>query len=296
LLAEYPLPAVFWNAFFEPEAARFAPIVAKVAAGGSLFAVVRDELPIALTRAMCHALLTARGDAGLLEAIRRVQARAAGADRRLFEAWRATPHARAIGSRDDEAFWLTVLEWLARAPFIDVNQVGPLCDYIAQRRRDDGAFALKGRSLAAMIRAMLEWHGALAAHDHKALVFFRASGFASAQWSDLTRREPDGSVVHETWRLRELLSSRALFDEGRRMGHCVYSYSSLVERGISSIWSMTMEDGRGPTGNWSMATVEVRNELRRVVQARGRHNRALTAREHDVLKRWAGMNGLALSA
>jgi hypothetical protein len=58
---------------------------------------------------------------------------------------------------------------------------------------------------------------------------------------------------------------------------------------------MTLEDGRGETGVWAMLTIEVRNEIRRVVQARGRFNRTATSEEHAVLMRWAGMNGLEVA-
>jgi hypothetical protein len=58
---------------------------------------------------------------------------------------------------------------------------------------------------------------------------------------------------------------------------------------------MTLEDGRGATGTWAMLTIEVRNELRRVVQARGRFNRQPTSAEHHVLTRWAGVNRLTMA-
>jgi hypothetical protein len=54
----------------------------------------------------------------------------------------------------------------------------------------------------------------------------------------------------------------------------------------------TLEDGRGERGRWALLTIEVRNEIRRIVQARGRFNRTATREEHAILMRWAGMNGL----
>jgi len=49
------------------------------------------------------------------------------------------------------------------------------------------------------------------------------------------------------------------------------------------------------TGNWHMVTLEVRNDLERVVQARGRSNRAITSRELAIVKLWAGANDLAVT-
>jgi hypothetical protein len=57
----------------------------------------------------------------------------------------------------------------------------------------------------------------------------------------------------------------------------------------------TLEEGSGPTGRWAMLTIEVRRDLRRVVQARGRFNRAATREELGVLQAWATRNALDVS-
>jgi len=80
------------------------------------------------------------------------------------------------------------------------------------------------------------------------------------------------------------------------MQHCVYSYAQYIQKGQTSIWAMTLEDGRGETGRWAMLTIEVRNPSRAVVQARGRFNRAATSEEHGILLAWAGRNGLRVVA
>ena len=79
------------------------------------------------------------------------------------------------------------------------------------------------------------------------------------------------------------------------MNHCVHSYVWSIQKGQTSIWTMTVEDGLGETGRWAMLTIEVRKDLRRIVQARGRFNRAATGEEHGILLEWAGANGLELS-
>ena len=79
------------------------------------------------------------------------------------------------------------------------------------------------------------------------------------------------------------------------MGHCVYSYGGAVQSGTTSIWMMTMEDGKGPTGRWAMLTIEVRNPTRAIVQARGRFNRMPTNDEAAILARFAAQNGLTVA-
>jgi hypothetical protein len=96
-------------------------------------------------------------------------------------------------------------------------------------------------------------------------------------------------------RVEEVCSTEELAAEGRRMNHCVHSYVWSIQKGQTSIWSMTLEDGKGETGRWAMLTIEVRMDLRRVVQARGRFNRSATSEEHAILLAWAGRNGLEVS-
>lgn len=293
-LARFPTPAIVWNAFHEDGADKLITLAAHVAGGGSLYELVKSGLfPIPLTRKMCHDVLTTSADSKLLEAIRRVQARTAGCDERFFEAWRHTRNAQQIRARGEEAFGYSVLEWFGKIGMLDSAQIGPICDYIDDRRREDPLFTMKGRSGLAVIRAMKEWHGSLAKEKAISGKTFRASGFGPLDCV-LPRVERHGPTIRERWCIDEVLTARALADEGKRMGHCVYSYASRIESGDTSIWSVKMEDGLGETGRWHMVTLEVRNDLRRVVQARGRFNRAMTPREHTVVSRWAGSNNLKI--
>lgn len=299
LLAKYPVPAFLWNAFTEDSIDNtkvFVQMAGHVAAGGSLIDFVKKGFPVPLTRAMCHAFLTMPAEYRFLDAIRRVQVKAAGADNRFFQAWRTTRYASMLNSKEEETFWYTVVEWFGKMALLNPSEVGPLCDYFAMRRRQDPAFSMKGRGGIATIRAMQEWHGNLSKENKiKSNAIYRMSGFKEATFKDYKRVESSGEIVHEIWRVEEILTAKKLHDEGRRMGHCVFSYGWRVERGDTSIWTIMMEDGKGQTGNWSMVTIEVRNDLRRVVQARGRFNRAMTTREHQVATRWANLNTLEIS-
>lgn len=293
-LARFPVPAVLWNAFFDDERDKLVGLVAHVAGGGSMYDFAKAKLEIPLTRKMCHDILSTPSDYGLLAAIRRAQVRAVGGDRRLFEAWRTTRAANRIGSDADEAFWFGALQWFANLGMIDYGQIAPLTDYIAQRRFADPDFSLKGRSGAAMLRSQREWHGELARAEAVIGKLFQKSGFSNAAYDD-SRKEANGTLVKEKWEILEVLDAKTLADEGKRMGHCVYSYAWRIEKREVSIWSVQMEDGHGETGRWHQATVEVRNDLRRVVQARGRFNRQMTPKELRIVTRWANTNGLTMS-
>jgi hypothetical protein len=292
LFARYPMPAFLWTAFQGGEdRAALVGVVLHVAAGGSLFEAVKTGLlPVPLTRRMCHEVLLRRGDEDFLCVVRRVQVRTAGGSGRLVSAWLATEAGSRLHDREGEAFWQTVLEWLAANPMLPETEVGPLVDYIAFRRREDPAFSIQGRSVLALLRGMREWHGALARDRSVTQRVFGTSGFQPMDL-DRSRKTASGRLT-EIWHVREILDARALADEGRAMGHCVYSYAGIVGSGVCSIWTLTLEDG---SGHWRRLTIEVRNVERRIVQARGRFNRLPEALDLIPLTTWANRNGLALA-
>jgi hypothetical protein len=295
LLAKFPVPALLWAGFFDEDAHWFAPLVAHVAGGGSLFHFVQTtNFPIKLTRAMCHELLAMRSGGSLLEAIRRVQVRSAGGDERLFRAWMGTNQALGMWTPDQEAFWFTVVCWFAKLQTLDPSHVAPLADYVANRRLRDRAFSVSGRSPAALTRAMNDWHRELAREKDVCDAALPPSGYTSMTL-DRSTQDRDGLRRERIWRVEEVRTTRELFDEGRRMNHCVYSYLGTIEKGLTSIWTMTLADGSGVTGRWAMLTIDVRRDLRRVVQARGRFNRAPTCEELSVLQAWSNRNALEVS-
>lgn len=294
-LARFAMPPVLWTAFFDPFVERLVPLVVHVARGGSLHDHVREtDFPVPLTRRMCHDLLSRPFRGSLLYAMRTVQALAVGADGGLLHGWRRSPFAQRLGTREEEIFWFEALGWMAKWHELDSASVGPLLDFIAHRRGLEPSFSMAGRSLAAVRRAMDEWHRDLARAEELHGTRYDASGFEPLVL-DLSRRSLDGTTQKVVWRVQEIRTGRELAAEGRRMSHCVYSYAARVQSGATSIWSMTLENGLGETGCWAMLTIEVRNAERRVVQARGRFNRQPTSAEHAVLVRWAGENDLTLA-
>ncbi len=290
LIARYEVPQFLYNAFFEEDAETLTPVVAELAAGGSLFrACEAGMLPLSLTRRMCHLVLQSPRQTPLLSAVRAAQLRVAGVPPRLLSAWMMVGSGRRLQSPEDEAFWWTFVRWLAANPGLDPGELAPLCDYIGHLREADASFRMKGRSMAALLRGMHHWHAQLARVRVSVDRSFEASGW-SADVYDRSRRDRDGNHKTAIWRMEEILSATALAQEGRRMRHCVYSYASGIEAGHCSIWSLTLDEGLGATRH---LTVEV-NRHGQIVQARGRLNRAATSQEHQILMLWAGENGLEL--
>jgi len=293
VFGRYRMPPYVWSAFTAgDDAATLAQVVVHVAAGGSLYRAVQDGLmPVPLTRAMCHDLLSNAGEPRFLDAVRKAQVKAVGGDGRLFRAWITTRAGRGLHSREDETFWQGVLAWFGANPMVAPVDVSPLVDYIEQRRTEVPRFSMKGRTATALVRDMRTWHARLAKERGASGRVFTPSGL---QPMDIDRSRTDwrGRRIVEVWHFREILNAGSLADEGRAMDHCVYSYAREIETGRCAIWALTLRDD---TGHWRRLTIEVRLATRQIVQARGRFNAKAEPREMLALEAWAGRNQLTIA-
>jgi hypothetical protein len=223
----------------------------------------------------------------------------------LHEADLTEPHLRAvcratravIGTRlgaefADDEFWLTVLQFFVAHPMLDPAQVGPIVDFVHHHRfgppgaaRPD--FAMKDHRPASLLRQVEAWHRTLA-KVRRPTAEWPSSGIAAFEFVEGT--EAGGRL--RTWRITELLSTKALVAEGRRMKHCVATYDRSCARGVTSIWSLEVETF-GESAQ--VLTVELRNRQRLICQARGKCN-ALPAEKHrGILRRWAEQADLTLA-
>jgi hypothetical protein len=281
---------ILWKALEEKDGngVRLAPVVAHVAQGGSLFKAVPDLLPVPLTRKQCHELLNSPSEMSFMLALRLQQAKAHGGELPLAKAWAASGPGSTLGSAVDEAFWDTVISFFAKNPMLDRERIGPLVDFINYRRAEEVGFSMKGRSPLALLKAMEEWHGTLYRAKVTGEGEYIPSGFSPYQ-AEINHRQRSGNYFREVWALSEILNGKDLAAEGRALSHCAYSYTRSIESKRTSIWSMTLDGAK-------VVTVEVRNSERRVVQARGRCNRAVTMDEFRHLNAWASKNSLVISA
>lgn len=288
LLAKYPMPPFIWSGFFgERNRHLFAKMITHIASGGSLVDHIKtDNFPVKLTRKLCHEFLKSPADLPIVHALRRTQVLGAGGSNRLLQAILATPLGTDIHDASEEDFYQAMFQWFAHQPMLDPNQVGPLFDFIRHCRGQDRSYSLKGRTGLSVIRAMETWHAENARagmHNYKGAHVFKPSGFPAAEY-DFSR----GDIV-EIWRIKEILTAKDLAAEGKRQGHCVFSYNRRIETGEVSIWVLSKEDNKSRdehSGVWNMLTLEVRNQLRSVVQARGRFNRPATTHELNLIHRW----------
>ena len=288
LLAKYRVPQMLWTTFFfdKQGSEKLIKLAVHVASGGSLYKWIKDnEFQIPLTRKACHEFLSGPDpDKGIIENMRCAQLLCLGGNGRLWKALEPVAWSSQFSPNASwEEFYSSIIQWLGLQAMLDMRQVQPMWDYATNQRNGDTNWSIKGRNAVSLIRDMELWHANLQkvkVAGHKA---FMPSGFLSATYT---------FPNHDVWRIREILSARELADEGRRQGHCVYSYSRQIESGHCSIWTLTKED---ETGNWAMLTIEVVNGAKQITQARGRFNRCSNQMERSILNRWATESGLTLA-
>jgi hypothetical protein len=135
---------------------------------------------------------------------------------------------------------------------------------------------MKGRSLAALLARVDEWHRDLNRE--------RTGVATPVQWvasgiGEYTFEEKYGGETL-TWRIAELTTAKALSAEGSAMCHCVATYGPSCAHGAVSVWSLTVSEGiRGdPTRVMTIAV----NRNRFITEARGKRNALPTERIAEV--------------
>jgi hypothetical protein len=116
------------------------------------------------------------------------------------------------------------------------------------------------------------------------------------------RREPFATwpraawngLVHGVWIIVELADSRALFDEGRRMRHCVATYTRRCIARRSSIWSLRQRCADDGTTR-SVLTIEVQPATRAIVQLKTYANGRPSQPQLELVRQWAAREGLRLA-
>jgi hypothetical protein len=182
-------------------------------------------------------------------------------------------------------FWKDVARYFARNP-MKIAEMNDLIDFIRAAKEEDEGFSLQGRSIEALRRRVVAWHRML---RQRALV---CGGAWEGHPLPDAEYQTGGERNRATWYFRQIKTGNDLFEEGRRMHHCVVTYKYFCERGDVSIWSLACEY----LGNVSRCvTLEVRNDGT-IVQCRGFGNRLPRPNEVSVVKRWAFDHGLTWQA
>lgn len=239
------------------------------------------DLPFGMTRQMEHVFLRTPDHVDIDRALRRAEVLGLGGTLELVDAILAT---RLAEQFDDWERWRVALAWLVRCgDAVDLGQVSPLVDYLHANLR---AIDLRGRSFASVMRLVDAWHARLAQVRSPFLRWRRAG------WNGLTIEAASGELRRAEWTIVELLDSRALVDEGRRLRHCVSTYAQRCASGRSSIWSLRHR-WCDDDATRSLLTIEVRPDTKRIVQIRTYANGQPARWQLELVRAWAEREGLS---
>jgi hypothetical protein len=296
LFAEWPVPAVMDSVWFlgnSREAVRQQGWFLHVGRGQNIRTA---DLPLPYTKRMAHHFTQAPADFTVEAALRWGQIHGLGGSERLARA--------IIGTRlgtdfQNDDFWITVLQFFVANPMLDLAQIGPIIDDIHQQRfMSQDVFVAPGRGRKERPRPA-EIHDE---RPHARVAAAASGGMAPHVGKDGAAESRMASVgdcflrVHRGGRARrqpeDLEHYRvaqhqgALVAEGRKMKHCVATYSHLCASGACSIWTLEVEDPhcRGP----KCGEVDLSSTREKCNMLPGEKHRG-------ILRRWAEQAGLSLA-
>jgi hypothetical protein len=184
-----------------------------------------------------------------------------------------------------DVFWIKTLDFFDQyQEHINVVTIQEILDFLFPRHANDTNFSLKGRTINSLIQLSNEWHRQQQATKHGKY----------AQWDgmDIDNWHWKNKVTETKWSIKQIRNSKELYNEGRKMRHCVYGYVLSCVKGSAAIF--TMESGDETNNAEKHLTIEVLNG-REVTQARGKLNRTPNNMESKVLFHWAQDRNLVIS-
>jgi hypothetical protein len=294
LLAAFPMPPFMTNVWFAGQNARARRHQGWYIHLGSGKNIRKAEIPLSLTKLMAHHFVLAPDHFAVEAALRWGQVRGFGGSKELARAVANTRLAMPIQGED---FWLTVIQFLVNHSEINLGLIGPIVDYLYFERFEPeeffdearGAFirhprqpnlSMKGRTANSLIRQLREWRESIGLRGKRPGLRFNRSGL------ETFRRTEAGpaAIGWRVWTIRELLTSAELRAEGIAMHHCVKSYAYRCLLGMSSIWSMTVED---ESGRRRVLTIDVDPARWTIVDARRSCNDFPKPKDREILELWA---------
>jgi hypothetical protein len=310
LVARYSVPVFMDLAWFEADAtlaARHQEWFKHIGRGQNIRTA---DVPVRVTKMASHHFAQVPEGWTIEQALRWGQVRALGGSEALARAVMAT---RLGHDFENEEFWTSVLHFFVNNPMLDLAWVGPIVDFIHERRHVpqeivhpggvvetlppiEPAFTMKGRTVDALLKRVEEWHRELAGETRDQGLEWTGcgiAGFEAVVWDDL------GRPVR--WTITEVCRKSELREEGHEMRHCVASYARSCAKGRVSVWSLKVQEGENAAPRRVM-TIAVNNVRRAVTEARGRCNKLPGARHTSVrldrapefLRQWAAREGLSL--
>jgi len=165
---------------------------------------------------------------------------------------------------------------------VSIESLNDIMDFLRDRHNNSDVFDLKGRTFNSLIKLSNEWHRTMQ---------FRKFGNQNFTWRGIDI--PDWNWTDKkqtsTWTVTQLLTSKELFNDGKRMRHCVASYGQRCMQGQSAIFSLMEDDGMNMPEKH--VTIEL-SSSKQLIQANARMNRQPKGMAKLILNKWLSHNGI----
>ncbi|MDR2196156.1 MAG: PcfJ domain-containing protein [Gallionellaceae bacterium] len=189
---------------------------------------------------------------------------------------------RGIMVRDD--FCLLTAKWFATHfdQFQNENDIHSVLNWALHlygegQNHRNLPFSWKGRTAHSALAAAREYERLIEAQRNRYLnLSWPAHGW---DWTPETEDENTG------WKIVELLTAKALGEEGAAQNHCVGGYALCCVEGRSAIVQVLHDDKR-------MATIEVHPRSKQLIQVRSKFNSRPTPETISIVKQWVKTFGL----
>lgn len=162
---------------------------------------------------------------------------------------------------------------------IEVEELQEFLGYFQHLWDEKESFSLKGWTLASLRRRTNQWYEEV---NQRWVPFQAIPGFdktwPGASYEPFERKEND-----TVYRIVQLTSIQELYEEGRKMKHCVGGYAQKCQQQGISIWSLREEKF---DQSQRLVTLEISKD-HRIVQARRKFNGAPKKFHWELIKKWA---------
>jgi len=146
-------------------------------------------------------------------------------------------------------------------------------------------FSFKGRTISSALNLENKWKAYL-----QILRETRSKGaLPPSPTKPFTYRSKNGKV----YTFRQIGSIKDLIIEGKRMNHCVATYSKNCLEKVCSIWAVQIRFPKGLTKN--LLTIELVEATKHLEQIQGMCNRNPSKEEMEAIKAWATKETLSIN-
>ncbi len=246
-----------------------------------------SKLPILMTSKMAHLFFQLPTDLSVNQAFRYLQVIVNGGTvvlaRAVANSWLSR------NNFQNEVFWLALIRIFCSATMFNLNKVPEIIDFLRHELIERPTISMKGRSIASLLRQSDEWHEQISkarlATGNTVWKHCNVDPIVLVKGTDGDRRE---------YHITELTSSKDLFDEGRKLGHCVATYVDDCVKKRVAIFSLRICINAELVLK-TLATIEVDLRSHTIVQAKSKFNAPITEWAMMLLNTWANKNNLRVS-